>query len=361
MFYTLQTENIMVDILPVRHGHHSGSTDNDEGNPNIAKATAMCVLFSCSMLLGCIPIKLSKWLWKRNGSTGAAQDNNKFVQMLLGIGGGVLLCTTFIHLLPEVNETFEDLDLTTSIEIHFGELLMCIGFFLMYFVEECVHVYLHKREKENELSPLVRTLSIRRGEMDKLDTPRPSLEQAPKKEKLMNVSGVPEKSPHVHKHDGHNHTHLLSGDIDSTVKAIRGLLIVLALSVHELFEGLAVGLESSAGNVWYMFGAVSAHKLVIAFCIGFELVTIGMKTCLVVTYIFTFAVVSPMGIGIGMAISNMEQSAANLVSVFLQGIACGTLLYVVFFEILQNERKSGLRQFLSVFIGFVCMFGITII
>lgn len=61
-----------------------------------------------------------------------------------GLGGGVLLCTTFLHLLPEVSEAFEELDFTPDIEIHYAELLMCIGFFVMYFVEECVHVYLHR-------------------------------------------------------------------------------------------------------------------------------------------------------------------------------------------------------------------------
>lgn len=62
----------------------------------------------------------------------------------LGFGGGVLLCTTFLHLLPEVAETFEELNYTPDMEIHYAELLMCVGFFVMYFVEECVHVYLHQ-------------------------------------------------------------------------------------------------------------------------------------------------------------------------------------------------------------------------
>ncbi|CAG9763057.1 unnamed protein product [Ceutorhynchus assimilis] len=323
---------MVVDIHPV---HHHGTSSNESGNPNIAKTTAMCVLFLCSFTLGCLPIKLTRWLTRND-----KQDDNKYVQILLGIGGGVLLCTTFLHLLPEVNESFESLNLTPNIEIHYAELLMCIGFFLMYFVEECVHIYLHKKVKEQD-SPLMRTLSIRRG----TETPRPSQ----LKEVIINHN------------QEHKHSHIDHSEIDSTVKAIRGLLIVLALSIHELFEGLAVGLEPSPGNVWYMFGAVSAHKLVIAFCIGVELVTTGMKNFLIVIYVFTFAVVSPLGIGIGMVISNLQEESSKFVSVFLQGLASGTLLYVVFFEILQNERKSGLRQCFAVFFGFVCMFGITML
>lgn len=49
---------------------------------------------------------------------------------------------------------------------------------------------------------------------------------------------------------GHTHLDIIE-DCDSFHDgAIRGLLIVLGLSVHELFEGLAIGLESSAQYVW---------------------------------------------------------------------------------------------------------------
>lgn len=44
----------------------------------------------------------------------------------------------------------------------------------------------------------------------------------------------------------------------------------------------------------------------------------------------------------------------------MQGLASGTLLYVVFFEILQ-EHRSGLRQYLSILFGFVVMFGLQLL
>lgn len=159
-----------------------------------------------------------------------------------------------------------------------------------------------------------------------------------------------------HHHDGEGgHSHVIMFE-DTVVKSIRGLLIVLALSIHELFEGLAVGLESESSLVWLMFGAVSAHKLVIAFCIGMELVVTGTTFLLSVIYVFTFAVVSPLGIGIGIAITGDGGNQTEVAAVILQGLASGTLLYVVFFEVLQSERKSGLRQCLSVVFGYALMF-----
>ncbi|CAH1111693.1 unnamed protein product [Psylliodes chrysocephalus] len=323
------------------HNHE----DEDHGNPNVAKATAMVVLFLASFIIGNLPIKLNQWLkWDSDAK------QNVYVKFLLGIGGGVLLCTTFIHLLPEVSESFENLNLTPNLELHYAEILMCIGFFIMYFVEECVHVYLHfKQNMHNppevvpEMEVIRRSLSIRRGE----DLPK--------------LSNKEEHAKHSINHSHVGHSHIIINPGNSTVVIVRGLLVVLALSVHELFEGLAVGLESSSHTVWYMFGAVSAHKLVIAFCIGVELVASGLRTVFIVIYVFTFAVVSPLGIGIGIIVSNVEGASNTVISVILQGLASGTLMYVVFFEILQGDKRSGLKQFSAITLGFFIMFCITLL
>jgi len=121
---------------------------------------------------------------------------------------------------------------------------------------------------------------------------------------------------------------------------------------------MAIGLESSASSVWFMFGAVSAHKLVLAFCVGVELIVARTRMTLAVLYVLTFAVVSPLGIGIGILINHgQETTGPSLVSAILQGFACGTLIYVVFFEILSKNR-SGLRAYLALFVGFLVMFGL---
>lgn len=322
-------------------------SDSNDAALNTAKGTAMASLCILSLFFGVIPIRLSKmYNWKSDAK------QNEYVKLLLGLGGGVLMCTTFYHLLPEVAETFENLDDLPNKDIHYAELLMCIGFFVMYFVEECVHLHLQRKEKEN-MNVLRRSLSIRRGDIEVINNNgREVVRMKPDVENNNN-----DESTHKNDHK-HNHSHLVVDHdaADSTLKALRGLLVVLALSIHELFEGLAVGLEKSADSVWYMFGAVSAHKLVIAFCIGVELVTSGMTTKLVVIYVFTFAVVSPIGIGMGIIVSNTNHSSTDLVSVILQGLASGTLLYVVFFEILQNDKKSGLKQYSAVLVGFFIMF-----
>lgn len=65
---------------------------------------------------------------------------------LLRAGGGVLIATTFLHLLPEVREGVEKLqeskDLPDNWNVQIPELVMCVGFFMMYGLEELVHRYL---------------------------------------------------------------------------------------------------------------------------------------------------------------------------------------------------------------------------
>ena len=77
--------------------------------------------------------------------------------------------------------------------------------------------------------------------------------------------------------------------------------------------------------------------------------TSGMKKALIFAYMGTFSLITPVGIaiGIGLVHSAAGSSASNGPAAVLNGLAAGTLLYVVFFEILEKERQkksNGLLQ-----------------
>ncbi|XP_059053200.1 zinc transporter ZIP1-like [Achroia grisella] len=353
----MSVENILLDD---RHHH-----DDTEGVV-LAKGISMLVLFIASMICGLAPLVLSKkFNWITADEAGNLKSTNRVVMTLLSFGGGVLLSTTFLHLMPEVHENVEYLQSTGRLkEFDFAltPFLTCCGFFLMYLVEELVHVYIHYREKESKNQKLVRNLSLRRsgpspagnGEKSVTNSTADLIEpEALKRDRDPEIN-----VRHAHSHH-HSHAPVVEGE--DVTSALRGLLIVLALSIHELFEGLAVGLESSTSHVWYMLGAVAAHKLVIAFCIGVELIATGTKTWLAVVYITTFAVVSPLGIGIGLILVGGEgAAAAGVYSVVLQGLASGTLLYVIFFEIWKGDR-TGISQYIASIVGFFLMFGLMLL
>ena len=96
-------------------------------------------------------------------------------------------------------------------------------------------------------------------------------------------------------------------------------------------------MQQQVQDVWYLFYAIAAHKLVIAFCVGLELISQGTKTCLAVVYMVVFALVTPLGIAIGIIITEGTSEPNSLAHLWtltvLQGIAGGTILYVTFCEV----------------------------
>lgn len=353
-------------------GEEDDDHSEDKSSANLAKVITIVALFVISMGSGMIPMFLAKkFNW---ADPNRDPRTNLAISSLLSFGGGALLCTTLMHLLPEIDETISSLQtegLMPSWDFSITNLLMAVGFFIIYFVEEIVHSYLrrHQKKQAHAQEAFMRGHSAR----DSLRDANTRHEQEKKNgnnrictvsttDLVVNEHGLVENGHHHHHHNHHNHSHIpaINGD-DLIVSSIRGLLIVMALSVHELFEGLAVGLEPTASNVWYMFGSVSAHKVVIAFCIGIELIVHKTKSWLVLTYIFVYAIVSPIGIAIGIGLSNAGDSGGiSVASVLLQGLASGTLLYVIFFEIL-SKHKDGFVQYLAVLFGFFLMFSLKFI
>uniref|UniRef100_A0A2A4K3G4 Uncharacterized protein n=1 Tax=Heliothis virescens TaxID=7102 RepID=A0A2A4K3G4_HELVI len=308
-----------------------------------AKIITMVCLFAISMVTGCLPMIISlKYDWFKTGDSNL-RSSNRLVMGLLAFGGGILFATTFMHLLPEVDENIEELQEAGELgdfPLFLAGLIMCGGFFMIYLIEELVHLYINSRQNKKKDNTFAKPFRMRKSSLAGGSV---EAQVEPSEEKELENAG---------KQAGHSH--LVMNEEDSVASALRGLLIVLALSIHELFEGLAVGLESSVGNVWYMFGAVSAHKYIISFCIGVELLASGTKRWVSLVYIFTFSFMSALGIGIGiLLVGGAGAVDAGVYSVVLQGLACGTLVYVVFFEVWKGS--SGLLQFSCALLGFAVM------
>lgn len=68
-------------------------------------------------------------------------------------------------------------------------------------------------------------------------------------------------------HEGHVHFDA------SSHTSIRSFVLLFALSAHALFEGLAIGLQSSASALRTLVMAVLIHKMALSFSYGISLVT----------------------------------------------------------------------------------------
>jgi zinc transporter 1/2/3 len=173
-------------------------------------------------------------------------------------------------------------------------------------------------------------------------------------------SGLDDSPPHRHHHQSHishTHSHVPVDDEEGVAAAIRNLLIVVAISFHGIFEGMAIGLQGTEKDVWYLFLAVSLHECTILFCIGIELISSKTTVLRMIIYILIVSLVSPIGMAIGIIVSEAQGSAdavghAILIG-SLQGLAAGTLLYVAFFEIFAAEGKALRRKYIHIIVAII--------
>nr|XP_045620593.1 zinc transporter ZIP3-like isoform X2 [Procambarus clarkii] len=363
------------------------------------KIIALTLMGALSLVFGLLPLRLRKCLAQ------GSRRRERTVSCLLCFGGGVLLATVFTHMLPETRESFSKAFqkklLSAGAHYPLAELVTCAGFFLIYFVEEFVHklqesarcsVYsvtasgtsVESKGKPGVLSPKSRWAEtgvdnpVFAGDFDAAAW-NPALKEAiisgtqVTPSELQGTGRGPVVAPEApqgghhhhggHQHAGHGHSHLGISKLGSKGIAfnLRSLLVILALSFHSVFEGLAVGLQENDTDVWYLLLAICAHKFVIAFCVGLELLAGGTSAGLMVVYMVVFALVSPLGIAIGIVVTEnlSSEEEGHLVAVtILQGLAGGTILYVTFFEVLERERGRGggrILKFLFVLMGFGAM------
>ncbi|XP_062134664.1 zinc transporter ZIP1 [Drosophila sulfurigaster albostrigata] len=285
----------------------------------VAKVVVIVVLLLVTLIFCFLPYVLNRWYKWTERNVGNARDFLA-VLCLLNFGGGVLIATTFIHILPAVVgvvDALQQCEMLATTPFALPEMLMCSGFFLMYGIEELMYFIVGRQQRKKQ------------------EILQQALEEGTDKEQQQ-LEQVAEPN------------------------WLRGLGIIVALSLHELFGGMSIGLEESVQNTWFMCGAIAAHKLVLAFCIGMEIMMAHTRWLIAVIYLVVFSIVTPIGVGIGIAVS--ETASANQPSIpagILQGIACGTLLYVVYYEIVAKNH-AGWRIFLCCLGGFVLMFGLQI-
>ena len=137
------------------------------------------------------------------------------------------------------------------------------------------------------------------------------------------------------------------GDIvmGSVLGSLRSILTVMALSVHSLFEGMAIGLDETQSGVWLLTGAVALHAVPIVFCIGTDMLTSGVKKMKLIVYMIILSLNTPIGILIGIIVTlhkdENDDSGGHILAIgILQGLAAGTLLYITFFEVLARDKLT---------------------
>ncbi|KAK5973664.1 Zinc transporter ZIP2, partial [Trichostrongylus colubriformis] len=162
-----------------------------------------------------------------------------------------------------------------------------------------------------------------------------------------NCERINEDPPILMKSSPHAHSH-----------GVRSITFVLALSIHSVIEGVALGVGDNASETTALFLSLLVHKLIVAFSVGLQLArTHAHQLQWVVASVFTLALMSPLGAIIGMAVQTAAENSfgKDVAITILQGLAVGTFLYVTFFEVLLHERDNehpNLLKLLLMLFGF---------
>ena len=111
-------------------------------------------------------------------------------------------------------------------------------------------------------------------------------------------------------------------------------VLMIALSVHSIFEGLALGLSHSLGNVLDMALAIIIHKGAAGSSLGISLVkTFPDDFGLCRKLVTLFALATPTGVLLGILIAN----AGDIYEIIFNSLAAGSFVYIACTEVIVEE------------------------
>lgn len=373
------------------------SETDEKMKVEVVKVLILLALLIMTFTLGIIPIILMRIF--RRGSENLHKQllYKRTLSFLSCFAAGVFLATGVLDLLPSVRNdlgsVLNGMDIITFFPV--AEFVMMFGLFLILIVEQVVISVKEKHIQEDSARTPLLGPSTNAPTNHNHQGTRPVIRRAfshsvTSDHSITGISDEPlqgsgcftedhgfehhssqqtyhhnrcrhedreqsldkeqEETDHIHALPEHEHSRL------------RSLLLIVALSLHSIFEGLAVGLQKKSEEVIGIFAALVIHKSVLSFSLGMNLVQSKLSHGGVFRSVLFFSLTAPVGVGIGLAITDLwDSNISTLVQGILTGIACGTFLFVTFFEVLPAEFNCPdvrLLKVLFLLLGFGTVTGI---
>ncbi|KAF2291738.1 hypothetical protein GH714_035393 [Hevea brasiliensis] len=234
--------------------------------------------------------------------------NESFLLLGTQFAGGVFLGTSLMHFLSDSTDTFDSL---TTKTYPFSFMLASSGY-LLTMLGDCIVILVAKGNQRE--SSVVQVEEGRVG---------------------------PEGNKEVAQVDL-NPVFLRTTSLGDTI------LLILALCFHSVFEGIAVGVAATKAEAWRNLWTISLHKIFAAIAMGIALLRMLPKRpfLLTVAYSLAFAISSPIGVGIGIAIyATTQGQAADWTYAISMGLACGVFIYVAINHLIAKGFKPQANLF----------------
>lgn len=340
-----------------------------------AKIVSLLLIFLLPFIFTLLPYKLSGYFGKK-GAQG-----KKVLSCLMCFGGGVFFATFMLHLGPEVRLMLHT-SLLVPYNIHYPipDLSMAFGFFFVLYVEKFAIRFNTKRQlrknksfSTNDSPEKQDGVVFSKDSVGNQKTNGYIVNDTSKKDdghaiditteflgQATDAANVPAEQ-HSHSH-GHSHMHGVpnADGVVVDLQGARSLILMLALSLHRIFDGMGVGLQTRTQNVWNLLVAIVCHEVVIGFSLGLDFMKNNFTWRRLLITALLCSLIMPVGILIGIGISEFgnETSELQIINGLLQGLTCGTFIYVTFMEILHEEMSAmdtSLAKVTSVLAGFGLM------
>lgn len=86
---------------------------------------------------------------------------------------------------------------------------------------------------------------------------------------------------------------------DGTYHGMRSLILILALSLHHLFEGISLGLQRTVAGAFTLLIALLCHETIISFSLGLQFVKCSYSSKQHYITAFACSIVEPIGVAVG--------------------------------------------------------------
>uniref|UniRef100_A0A914W107 Uncharacterized protein n=1 Tax=Plectus sambesii TaxID=2011161 RepID=A0A914W107_9BILA len=263
-----------------------------------------------TLTFGLLPLKVLRILATREHDTSKKPSRwpSLIMTLLSCFAGGVFMGVCFLDLLPGANDSLDKLAAHNgwSLSYPFVELLACIGFLLVFLIEELVvkffpemfHVHnLDESDHQRSRRPTFKDQplsTISTSDQMSIDFSVDVAEPERCVEDNESVVIRMHRRPHAHSH------------------AIRSVTFMLALGFHATLEGFAFGFQDNNLSATSLFFGLIVHKSIVAFSVGMQLSrTHAKRRLLVILLVIMFASMSPIGGAVGIAIEVCIHSASQ--------------------------------------------------
>ena len=318
----------------------------------ILKLISIPSLFLLCFVFGILPYAIKR-----------CRMNESFLSFANTFSCGLFFGIGQFHLL---NEGAEKLSKYSSLPWPY--FLAAMGYSLILFIQKVVFGNIVPSAEQNLENPSLSASMISKEKLGGLlnessmnDDSRPSI----KKEEL-NLNGNSSSSDSLPKLEvdldndedvGQNTLSRISmaqDELNLKKKKLSAFILLLSLSIHGLFECLALGIQTDYKNTLLLFIALMIHKWAEAFALGVLFVKEKFTKKFYYLIITLFAFIGPVGVAIGIV---LVATAGEFVEGIFLSISTGTFLYVSCSEVIIEEFSTPNKRYVKFFLYlFGCIF-----